>query len=92
MAKKSASTEPALEKPRKLSRMESAAMAVRNMTDQTTIEELVLAADARYAESGGRSDMHKSREWVGDVLRVAKALGLVEVSDVRTKTVNRTKS
>ena len=89
MAKKPATPQPTAPKPKKLSRMAAAAMAIRGMTDQTTTEELVKAADALYTESGGTSDMQKSRDWVNDVLKVAQALGVIAVEEVHTKTISR---
>ena len=42
----------------------AAAMAIKGMTDKSSMEDLAKAADAFYTESGGTSDMQKSREWV----------------------------
>ena len=89
MAKKPTTPKPTAPKTQKRSRMVAAAMAIRGMTDQTTTEDLVKAADAFYTELGGTSDMQKSRDWVNDVLKVAQALGVVAVEEVRTKTISR---
>lgn len=73
MAKKPTNPEPEAPKPKKLTRMVAAAMAIREMTEQTTTDELVRVADTLYTEAGGTSDMQKSRDWVNDVLKVAQA-------------------
>jgi hypothetical protein len=92
MAKKPTTPQPTAPTPKKLSRMAAAAMAIRSMTDQTTTEHLVRAADAFYTESGGTSDIQKSRDWVNDVLKVAQALGVIAVEEHHTKTISRKSS
>jgi hypothetical protein len=69
--------------------MVAAAMAIKGMTDKSSMEDLAKEADAFYTQSGGTSDVQKSRDWVIDVLKVAQALGMVAVEEVHTKTISR---
>lgn len=64
-----------------LTRVASAALAIKNSKKPLTIEELVKAADELYVKEGGKSNLNESRSNVTKALQALIAYGVVEEKD-----------